>query len=167
MKTVQIIAARSKNGVIGRGSDIPWRIKGEQKLFKEITRGGTLIMGRTTFESIGRPLPGRTTIIVTRTPEYQTEGCLIANSLELALSQAAGLNKPIFIAGGGEIYQQSLPLADVVHLTTISAEIDGDVYFPAFPTDEFELIEDKFFKSNINYIYQRFHRRKTTLSRQD
>ena len=137
--TVHIIAARSKNNVIGRGSEIPWRVKGEQKLFKEITMNGTLIMGRITFESIGKPLPGRTTIIVTRNPAYHQANC-------------------IYIAGGGEIYQQALGLADVVHLTTINAEIEGDVLFPSFPTPDFKLIEEKQFESNIDYTYQKFER---------
>ncbi len=156
--TVHIIAARSKNNVIGRGSEIPWRVKGEQKLFKEITMNGTLIMGRITFESIGKPLPGRTTIIVTRNPAYHQANCMVSTSLEDALEEAQLLDKPIYIAGGGEIYQQALGLADVVHLTTINAEIEGDVLFPSFPTPDFKLIEEKQFESNIDYTYQKFER---------
>jgi dihydrofolate reductase len=156
--TVSIIAARSNKNVIGKGTEIPWRIRGEQELFKRITMNGTLIMGRVTFESIGRPLPGRTTIIVTRRKDYQQEGCQVANSLDLALEMAHQSGKPIFITGGGEIYRQAISKADIVHLTTINAEINGDVFFPTFPTDEFELVAEEFFQSNIDYVYQQFKR---------
>jgi len=154
-----IVAARSLNNVIGNGPAIPWRVKGEQKLFREITMHGTLIMGRKTFESIGRPLPGRTTIIVTRRPDYRQDGCLVAASIDGAIGRAMEEKKPVFIAGGGEIYEQSLPLADGVHLSTIQRRVDGDVYFPDFPTDNFKLIHEQLFESNINYVYQYYERR--------
>jgi dihydrofolate reductase len=149
------------NNVIGRGTEIPWRVKGEQKLFKRITMGGTLVMGRITFDSIGRPLPGRRTIIVTRNKEYRQDACLIANDLNGAMQMAADLNEPVYIAGGGEIFTQSLAITDVVHLTTIDTSVSGDVFFPPFPTAEFELLEEQSFESNINYVYQRYQRRPT------
>ena len=163
--TVHIVAARSLNNVIGKGTEIPWHVKGEQKIFKKVTMGGTLIMGRITFDSIGRPLPGRSTIIVTRRKDYQQQGCLIANDLDKAMQLAADLGKPVFIAGGGEIYKQSLALTEIVHLTTIDTTVEGDVFFPVFPNPEFELVEEQSFKSNIDYIYQKFQRKHAADSR--
>ena len=115
-------------------------------------------MGRKTFESIGRPLSGRTTIIVSRNKDYSQDGCTVCDSLTSALESARQVHKSVFVAGGGEIYQLALPLVDTVHISTIQAEISGDVLFPAFPTPDFALVEEHFFESNINYIYQRFER---------
>jgi dihydrofolate reductase len=155
---LNIIAARSLNNVIGNDLDIPWHAKGEQKLFKEITRDSVLIMGRKTYESIGRPLPGRFTIIVTRNAGYSQANCEIAANLEDAIKLAKAQDKPVFIAGGGQIYEQALPLASSVHLTTVQCEVEGNIYFPNFPTDQFTLIEEKSFQSNIDYVYQYFRR---------
>ena len=155
---LNIIAARSLNNVIGNDLDIPWHAKGEQKLFKEITRDSVLIMGRKTYESIGRPLPGRFTIIVTRNAGYSQANCEIAANLEDAIKLARAQNKPVFIAGGGQIYEQALPLVNAVHLTTVQCEVEGNIHFPNFPTDQFTLVEEKSFQSNIDYVYQYFRR---------
>lgn len=160
--SISLVAAQAENRVIGNGPEIPWRVKGEQALFKKITLGGVLVMGRKTFESIGRPLPGRTTIIVTRSANYQVENCLTAQSVEAALSMAEAIAeseaKPIFIAGGGDLYAQTIELADELHLTTIHTQADGDVYFPEVPKD-FRLINEESFESNINYTYRYYQRR--------
>ena len=155
---LNIIAARSLNNVIGNDLEIPWHAKGEQKLFKELTRDSVLIMGRKTYESIGRPLPGRFTIIVTRNAGYSQANCEIAANLEDAIKLAKAQDKPVFIAGGGQIYEQALPLASSVHLTTVQCEVEGNIHFPNFPTDQFTLIEEKSFQSNIDYVYQYFRR---------
>lgn len=152
-----MVAAQSENQVIGRGLEIPWKVKGEQALFKKITINGTLIMGRKTFQSIGRPLPGRTTIVVSRDPDLAITGCETSTSLELAIARAAEINKPIFIAGGGELYRQALDIADEIHLTTIHTKVEGDVLFPEVPAN-FRLVEEKAFTSNINYTYRHFER---------
>jgi len=156
--SVSIVVARSLNNVIGRDDEIPWRVKGEQKLFKEITMGGVLVMGRKTFESIGRPLPGRDTIIVSRNPGYSREGCTTATSLDSALAAARKTGKDVFIAGGGEIYRQALELVDGVHISTIGQEVDGDVFFPEFPVEGFRLVREKHYESNVDYTYQYFER---------
>ncbi|HKI73796.1 MAG TPA: dihydrofolate reductase [Pseudomonadales bacterium] len=153
-----IVVARSRNNVIGNGNEIPWRVKGEQKLFKEITMGGILVMGRKTYDSIGRPLPGRETIIVTRNPEYSAEGCRIAPSLEAALELARRSDRPIYIVGGGEIYRQALPVVDAVHITTIETDVEGDVTFPDFPTSAFRLEDEQHHESNIDYTYKYYTR---------
>ncbi|MEX0943911.1 MAG: dihydrofolate reductase [Pseudomonadales bacterium] len=157
---LSMVVARSLNNVIGNGSEIPWRVKGEQKLFRDITMGGVLIMGRKTFESIGRPLPGRETIIVTRNTGTNHAGCKVAHSLAQAIAMAQASNRPVYIVGGGDIYQQALPLVDEVHLSTIQTNVDGDVFFPDFPTNEFHLVREEKFNSNINYTYQHYLRTK-------
>ena len=143
--------------MIGRGLEIPWKVKGEQALFKQITLHGTLIMGRKTYQSIGRPLPGRTTIVVSRDPDLAITGCETSTSLALAIASAIALAKPIFIAGGGELYRQALVIANDIHLTTIHTKVEGDILFPDVP-DHFKLVEEKVFTSNINYTYRHFER---------
>ena len=152
-----LVAAQSENRVIGRGIEIPWRVKGEQALFKKITMGGTLIMGRKTFDSIGRPLPGRTTIVVTRNKLLKIDGCEVTESLEEAVQLAEKIGKPVFVAGGGQLYAQAINLADELHLTTIHTEIEGDVYFPPLPED-FRLVSEEKFNSNIDYTYRVYKR---------
>jgi dihydrofolate reductase len=154
---VAIVAAQAENQVIGRGLEIPWKVKGEQALFKQITINGTLIMGRKTYESIGRPLPGRTTIVVSRDSNLVIAGCETSISLELAITRASEIDKPIFIAGGGELYRQTMVFAHEIHLTTIHTRVEGDILFPDVP-DNFKLVEEKAFTSNINYTYRHFER---------
>lgn len=127
---VSIIVAMSRNGIIGRDNAIPWNIPADMSRFRELTLGHAVIMGRKTFESIGRPLQGRKNIVVSRQPDYSAEGVLVAGSLPEALQLAEGHGE-IFICGGGEIYQQALPCAARIYLTRVDCEIDGDTYFPA------------------------------------
>ena len=162
---ISVVAARSLNGVIGNGPKIPWSVKGEQKLFRDITMGGILIMGRKTFETIGKALPGRGMVIITRNEKYiAPEGCDVAFSLTHALSIIAASNDmdttDVHICGGGEIYQQALSepnLVDVVHLTTIQTEVSGDVMFPTFPSPAFYRDSMQFYSSNIDYVYERYY----------
>jgi dihydrofolate reductase (trimethoprim resistance protein) len=155
--TIALVAAQAENQVIGQGLEIPWRVKGEQALFKQITMGGTLIMGRKTYDSIGRPLPGRTTIVVTRNKLLQIDGVIVTHSLEAALEQAQAIDAPVFVVGGGDLYRQAMPVADELHLTTIHTEVDGDVYFPPVP-DSFEVVTEERFSSNIDYTYRHLKR---------
>ena len=155
--SIALVAAQSENHVIGNGPEIPWRVKGEQALFKKITMGGTLIMGRKTFDSIGRPLPGRTTIIVTRNPDYTADDCRVTGSLDEALAEAEKLEKPVYVAGGGEIYRQAIERADALHLTTIHTDVEGDVFFPDLPAD-FQLVSEEHHASNIDYTYRYYER---------
>jgi dihydrofolate reductase len=132
---VSIIVAAAENGVIGRDNDMPWRLSTDLKRFKALTLGKPVIMGRRTWESIGRPLPGRPNIVVTRDKGFQAEGASIVGSLEeaIALGQKLAFDLGIgevCILGGGKIYAQALPLADRIHLTRVLAEIDGDTHFP-------------------------------------
>lgn len=129
MRTV-IVAAVGRNGVIGVDGGLPWRIPQDMARFKELTMGNALIMGRTTFESIGRPLPGRTNIVLTRRREWSHEGAERAASLEDALEMVSDLGVDAYVAGGADVYRAALELADRMELTHVDAAPDGDTYFP-------------------------------------
>jgi len=131
-----LIVAMAANRVIGRGSEIPWHLPSDQQLFKRLTMGHTLVMGRKTYEAIGRPLPGRKTVVISRRPDFAAPGCLVARSLEAALA-ACRQEAKVFIAGGGEIFKLAMPLADAVYLTTLARPVAGDVFFPELPAAEF------------------------------
>jgi dihydrofolate reductase len=126
---VSLIAAVAANGVIGRDGRMPWHLPEDLKRFKALTMGHAIVMGRKTFDSIGRLLPGRRTIIVTRRRGFRMDGAQIAHSLTDALALARD-DHEVFVIGGGEIYEQALPLASRLHLTEIDATADGDVHFP-------------------------------------
>jgi dihydrofolate reductase len=128
---ISIIVAMAKNRTIGINNTLPWRCPEDLKHFKVLTMGHHMIMGRKTFDSIGKPLPGRTTVVVTRNQSLKIEGCIIAHSLYEAISACSG-DDEIFIVGGAELYTQALPLADTLYLTEIQQDIIGDAHFPDF-----------------------------------
>lgn len=125
-----IVAAVGRNGVIGAKGGLPWHIPEDMARFKTLTMGSTLVMGRATYESIGRPLPGRSTIVLTRDPDWAADGVLTADSLDSALVLARGLGKDVTVAGGAEVYRSALGSADRMELTEVDAEPDGDTWFP-------------------------------------
>ena len=131
-KRVILVAAVARNGVIGNGTEIPWKVPGEQALFKELTMGDVLVMGRTTYESIGRPLPGRTTIVLTRDPAWSADGVLVARSMIDALSQASLLPGEVMVVGGAQVYAAALPMATEQIISEIPLEPEGDVRYPDF-----------------------------------
>ena len=135
-KRIVLVAAVAENGVIGNGPDIPWRIPGEQAEFKRLTLGHTLVMGRTTYESIGRPLPGRTTIVLTRDPGWQADGVLVAHDLDDALAQAENLPGDVMVAGGAQVYAAAMPYADEQVITEVHQDPEGDVLYPTFDPSE-------------------------------
>ncbi len=135
---IKIIVAVSENWVIGNDNKLLWYLPSDLKRFKELTWGSSVVMGRKTFESLGKPLEGRQNIIITRNPEYQIEGCDVVASLSDALSLT---NNDCFIIGGGEIYKQTLPIADKIYLTTIHKHFDGDVYFPEIDFTQWQIVE--------------------------
>ncbi len=126
---ISLIAAVSRNGVIGRQNQLPWHLPDDLRRFRAITTGHTIISGRKNYESIGKPLPNRRNIVVTRQQGYQAPGCQVANSLDEALSTATSEGE-IFVIGGAELYAIALPLATRLYLTEIHAEVPGDTYFP-------------------------------------
>lgn len=130
--SLSIIAAIAQNGVIGLNNALPWHLPEDLKRFKALTMGHHIIMGRNTYESLGRLLPGRTTVIVTRNPDYQAPpGALLAGSLRDAIDLCAGDDEP-FMIGGAQLYQEALALSDKLYMTWIANDYQGDAYFPQF-----------------------------------
>jgi dihydrofolate reductase len=133
---ITLMAAMAENGVIGRDNGLPWRLKSDMVHFRAITMGKPVVMGRKTFLSIGRPLPGRTTIVVSRDGAFAAPGIVVAPCMQAALTVARGdaLRRgaeSIIVAGGADLYAQTMPLADRLHITYVHRAADGDVYFPA------------------------------------
>lgn len=130
---ISIIVASAKNGVIGGGNQLLWRISEDLKRFKSLTLGHPIIMGRKTYESIGRPLPERTNIVVTRDSLVALPGTIVCHSLEEALGKASDLDQEeIFIIGGAQIYKQAVPIADRIYLTLVDRDFKGDAYMPDY-----------------------------------
>jgi dihydrofolate reductase len=126
---ISLIVAASTNNVIGVQGELPWRLSGDLKRFKALTMGKPIVMGRLTFESIGRPLPGRQNIVISRQADYEAQGCDVVQSVDAAIAVAANAEE-IMIIGGSHIYQEFLPRADRIYLTRVQAELEGDAYFP-------------------------------------
>ena len=127
---INIIAAMTKNRVIGRKGKLPWKMSSDLKRFKEITKGHPVITGRKTFESVGRVLPWRTNIIVSHQKGYKVEGAIVVNSLDEGIEAAKKLDDEIFIIGGGQIFEEAMTKTEKMYLTIIDTELDGDTYFP-------------------------------------
>ena len=158
---ISLIVAMASNRVIGNKGGIPWKIPGEQKMFKKITMGHTMIMGRKTYESLGRPLPGRINIVVTRQTDYQAPGCTVVHDLDSAIDACAAAESEAFIIGGGQLYHETISTADRIYLTLIPKEIRGDTYFPEFSEADFEIVESGFVDGAEPYhfyIYERLTR---------
>lgn len=139
---VSLIAAVANNHVIGRDNQLIWHLPADLKHFKKLTMGHTLIMGRKTFESIGKALPGRKTIVVTTQENYQAKGCEVAGSVDEAMKMIKG-EKDVFVAGGAEIYAQTLDLYHTrrLYITRIFANFEGDTFFPSIDEEKWELVE--------------------------
>jgi dihydrofolate reductase len=136
---VSLIVAMDENGGIAYQGRMPWHLPAELKLFKHTTHGHHLLMGRKTFETVGKPLPGRTTIVITRQPDYRPQDCLVAHSLQegLGLAQSRGETEA-FVCGGGEIYALALPLADRLYLTVVHTTLAADITFPKYRPEEWQ-----------------------------
>ena len=126
-----IVVAVARNGVIGRDNALPWRLPADMAHFKKVTMGHPVVMGRRTYESIGRPLPGRKNIVVTRNRAFDAPGCTVVTSLDEAW-RAAGDADEVCVIGGTTLFEETLPVADVIHLTEVEADVPGDTYFPPF-----------------------------------
>ncbi len=149
---LSLIVAMGKNRVIGANGAIPWRLPNELQLFKRITMGHHIIMGRKTWESIKRLLPGRTTVIVTRQKDYAVAGAVMAESLQAAIT-ACGDDPEIFVIGGGELYRESLPLAHRIYLTTVDATPDGDTRMPEFDLSDWHEVSTEAFPADDKHVH--------------
>ena len=151
---LSIIAALGRNRAIGYQNQLPWRLPTDLQRFKQLTLGHHILMGRKTFESIGRPLPGRTSIIITRQLDYKAEGGLTAHSLDeaIALAKSRG-EQEAFIIGGADIYAQAIPRADRMYLTFVEAEPEADAFFPTFDETGWETIEEVLFTADEKHAY--------------
>jgi dihydrofolate reductase len=138
--TITLIVAVADSGVIGRDNTLPWHLPEDLKRFKRLTMGKPIVMGRKTFESIGKPLPGRQNIVVTRDPNYRRDGVTVAHDAEAALD-AAGPVPEIMVIGGAELFRTLLPRAGRIHLTRVHGNIEGDVMWPALDEREWNVVE--------------------------
>ena len=139
---LSIIVAMSENRVIGRDGDLPWHLSADLKRFKRLTMGHPILMGRKTYESIGRPLPGRRSIVISRQADYRPEGVDVAGSLPTAIELCGDVDEA-FIIGGASIYEQALPLANRLHLTQVLATVEGDTFFPEIAPERLTLVESE------------------------
>lgn len=148
------IVAMSYNKVIGRDGKLPWDIPEDLQFFRSITNGHVMIMGRKTYESIGRPLPNRISIIITRNKNYKVEGCIVVSSLDEAMAIARAKEQDeIFIIGGGEIFKLAMPIIDKLYLTLVKATIEGDAYFPDYSEFSNEVSRRESSNGSYNYTF--------------
>jgi dihydrofolate reductase len=149
---ISLIVAHDVNRVIGYENDMPWHLPGELQYFKQVTMGKPMIMGRKTFESIGRPLPGRRNIVITRNMDYKADGIEVVSSLEEALALVEGAEE-IMVIGGAQIFEQSLPIADRLYITRIDHAFKGDTFFP--PYEEWQQISvQQPIETEHGYVFQ-------------
>ncbi len=149
---ISLLFAVAENGVIGRDGDLPWRLPADLKRFKRLTIGHVIIMGRKTFDSIGRPLPKRRSIVITRDSAWHHDGVTAVRSLEEALEQADG-EEEVFVVGGAEIYALAWPRADRVYLTRVHAEVEGDVRLPDFDFSDWQLTGSETHPADDRHAY--------------
>ena len=154
---IALIVAFAKDQVIGNKGCIPWKIKGEQKRFKELTTGNVVIMGRRSYEEIGKPLPNRSTIVISSTKNYDGENCMTAKSVAEAIEMAG--ERDIYISGGARVYEEALPLVEKMYITEVDLEVEGDTYFPQFDKEQFIKEIDERFEGEIPYTYVTYTRK--------
>jgi len=161
---ISIIVAASTNNVIGANGDLPWRLSADLKHFKAITMGKPIVMGRKTWDSIGRPLPGRQNIVITRQADFVAEGCNVVASTEEAIAATAGADE-IMVIGGSQVYSLFLPAAGRLYLTRVHAEIEGDAFFPEIDESVWRLVGDDSHSSDdrnaFDYSFRTYERADT------
>ena len=150
---INIVVAKASNNVIGAKNDLIWHLPNDLKHFKSLTSGHPIIMGRKTYESLGRPLPNRTNIVVTRDQNWNAEGIEIVSSLSKAIEVAKTIADDIYVIGGGNIYKQAMEFTDILYITEVHHEFDGDTYFPEIDNDEWEEVEREDFKKDEEHPY--------------
>ncbi|MFM7710974.1 MAG: dihydrofolate reductase [Ferruginibacter sp.] len=139
---IALVVAAARNGAIGKENKLLWHLPNDLRFFKNLTWGSVVIMGRKTFESVNKPLPGRLNIVVTRNQSWTHEGVVVCNSLDEAVQAARQADyKTVFVIGGADIYRQSMSIADVIYLTSVHADLEGDVFFPNPDPMQWELVQ--------------------------
>ena len=161
---VSLLVAAAENNVIGKDNQLPWHLPNDLKYFKNLTWGMPILMGRKTFESIGKPLPGRKSIVITRNNQWQHEGVEVVHSVDEAIEKAESFGvKEIFVIGGAEIFKSSLPKANRLYLTRIHEAFDGDVFFPEVSEKDWQLLSARFVeadeKNAFDHTYQIWEKR--------
>ena len=149
---VSLIAALAENRVIGRDNTLPWRLPADLKRFRRLTTGHPILLGRKNYESIGRPLPERTNIILTRDRAYRAPGCIVVDTLEAAYAATSAASE-MFVIGGGELYAQTLARADRLYLTWVHAQVPGDTFFPTFDLADWTEIERERHEADGDHAY--------------
>jgi len=145
---ISLIVAHDTNFVMGKDNKMPWHIREDLAYFKKMTMGKAMVMGRKTFESIGKALPGRLTVIVTRNPGYIAEGATVVHDFDEAIRIASNHAEEVMIIGGGEIFKLALPIADRLYVTLIEKEYEGDTFFPPYDVNEWKVVEESEEKIN-------------------
>jgi dihydrofolate reductase len=152
---ISLIVAASENNAIGKNGQLLWHLPNDLKFFKNTTWGFPVIMGRKTFESVNKPLPGRTNIVVTTKADWEAGGVIRVSSLEEGIQKAAETNsKQVFIIGGGEIYKQSMDIASSIYITRVHAHIDGDTFFPVIDESKWQLTSNQDFEADEKHAYR-------------
>ncbi|MCW3090429.1 MAG: dihydrofolate reductase [Ferruginibacter sp.] len=153
-EALALIVAASTNNVIGKDNHLVWNLPNDLKFFKNTTWGFPVIMGRKTFEEVNKPLPGRINIVITRNPGWKAEGTITAANLDDAIQKARDTNaKQIFIIGGGEIFKQSMDIADTIYITRVHAILEGDAFFPEIDEGKWELVSNEDFQVDDKHAY--------------
>lgn len=160
---ISLIVAMSSNRVIGLNNRMPWHLSADLKRFKQITLGSAVLMGRKTYESIGRPLPGRTNIIISKNPHYQQNGCLVFNDIQEGITNACAHADEVFVIGGAMLYEAALPIANTLYLTEIKKEFHGDTFFPKWRRNDWIEVEREDIDDDpdavFSYSFLKFARR--------
>lgn len=153
--TISFVVAASDNNVIGKNNQLLWHLPNDLKFFKNTTWGFPVIMGRKTFESVNKPLPGRTNIVITRQTDWTRDQVIVVPSLEAALEAAVEAThaKEVFVIGGGEVYKQALPITDVIYLTRVHATLEGDAFFPELDANDWVLDWEEVFAADDKHKY--------------
>ena len=152
--TISLVVAASENNAIGKNNQLIWHLPNDLKFFKNTTWGFPVIMGRKSFESVNKPLPGRTNIVITTNPDWKAETVIVVNNLKDAIQKAGETNsKQIFIIGGGEIYKQSMDIADSIYITRVHADLQGDTFFPVIDKSKWKLTSNQDFEADEKHAY--------------
>jgi dihydrofolate reductase len=140
---IAIVVAVAENNVIGKDNQLIWHLPADLRFFKNLTMGHPILMGRKTYESIGKPLPGRTTVIITRQQDFEATGCIVVNSIDEAIAEAQTIDQDVYIIGGAEIYKQALTKTDTIYLTRVHHTFDGDTFFPELDESNWEVASEE------------------------